>query len=396
MWTHLEKSAAGGELNVNLAQVAGWAYGRPHRRLVFADAALRKSVIYSPSEQSHADQDQDAHHHDQDLESLHAARPSSMTFASTYTVKVTADKAGGRLDRVLAEALPEISRTRLKALIEDGRVEMLGHRVADPATRVREGESFIVTVPATPPLAPRPQVMPLSIAHEDEHLIVIDKPAGLVVHAGAGNPDGTLVNALVAHCPLSSIGAPLRPGIVHRLDKDTSGLLVVAKTDAAHVALARQFAEHSVGRAYQALVWGNPIPAVGRISTAIGRSSQDRTRMAVVSRGGKAAVTDYKTIRIFGSVASLVECRLTTGRTHQIRVHMASIRNPIVGDAVYGGRRPLAPSQGRGIEPSSEMPAQALHAHLIGFTHPASGQRLRIESPLPQHYKSLIDFLEQI
>ena len=318
--------------------------------------------------------------------------------APTYTVTVTADKAGRRLDRVLADGLPEVSRTRLKALIEEGRVEAPGRGfVADPALRVRAGETYVVTVPAPPPAAPRPQAMPLAIVHEDEHLIVIDKPAGLVVHAGAGNPDGTLVNALLAHCPdgLSSIGAPLRPGIVHRLDKDTSGLLVVAKTDAAHAALARQFAEHSVERAYQALVWGSPIPTAGRIVAAIGRSRHSRTRMTVLSHGGKSAVTAYKTMRTFGAIASLLECRLATGRTHQIRVHLASIGNPIIGDAVYGGRHARSREGGASVSLAA-LPGQALHAFLIGFSHPLSKARLRFCSDLPVYYRKLIDLLEQI
>jgi 23S rRNA pseudouridine1911/1915/1917 synthase len=304
--------------------------------------------------------------------------------APTYTVTVAADKAGSRLDRLLAEALPEVSRTRLKALIEEALVEAPGRGiVADPALRVRAGEIFTVTVPAAPPALPRPEAIPLTIVYEDEHLIVIDKPAGLVVHAGAGNPDGTLVNALIAHCPqgLSSIGAPLRPGIVHRLDKDTSGLLVIAKTDPAHIALARQFAEHSVERAYQALVWGNPIPSLGRIDRAVGRSRHHRTRMAVVSRGGKAAVTDYKTIRMFGSTASL---------------HMASIGNPIIGDAVYGGRRSSVPPGNSLPTPLPEFTGHALHAFLIGFTHPQFRERLRFSSHLPNHYKKLIAFLERL
>ena len=399
MWTHFDNGAAGGHVNAYLAEVAGGAYGGGWRRFLFGDASVRKPAVDSPAEQAHADHDKNAHYHDQDLQSLHAARPRSMTSsASTYTVKVTADKAGSRLDRVLAEAVPGISRTRLKALIEAGNVEGPEQVVADPALRVREGDSFVVTVPATPPAVPRPQVMPLAIVHEDDHVIVIDKPAGLVVHAGAGNPDGTLVNALMAHCPegLSSIGAPLRPGIVHRLDKDTSGLLVVAKTDVAQAALAGQFAEHSVERGYQALVWGNPIPPVGRITSPIGRNRHHRTRMAVLRRGGKAAVTDYKTIRTFGSVASLVECRLTTGRTHQIRVHLASIGNPVVGDAVYGEGRSLQSREVRRPVPLAALPGQALHAFLIGFTHPASGQRLRFQSPVPQCYRMLIEFLERV
>ena len=319
--------------------------------------------------------------------------------APTYTVTVAPDKAGSRLDRVLAEALPQMSRTRLKMLIADGRVEASGRgAMMDPARRVQAGETFVVAVPAPPAAAPRPQAIPLAIVYEDAHLVVVDKPAGLVVHAGAGNPDGTLVNALLAHCPegLSSIGAPLRPGIVHRLDKDTSGLVVVAKTDAAHLALARQFAEHSIERAYQALVWGNPSPPVGRITGAIGRSRHDRTRMAVVSRGGKSAVTQYRTLQTYGSIASLVECRPATGRTHQIRVHMASIGNPIIGDPVYGGRRAGSIAKAGRVFPLAGFPRQALHAFLIGFRHPETCDALRLSSPLPNDYTWLMSFLEQM
>jgi 23S rRNA pseudouridine1911/1915/1917 synthase len=317
----------------------------------------------------------------------------------TYTVTVPADKAGSRLDRVLAEALPDVSRSRLKTLIERGRIEASGvGAVVDPARRVRAGETFVVAVPQAPTAIPRPQAIPLAIVYEDAHLVVIDKPAGLVMHAGAANLDGTLVNALLAHCPagLSSIGAPLRPGIVHRLDKNTSGLLVVAKTDAAHLALARQFAEHSVERAYQAVVWGNPIPSVGQITGTIARSRQDRTRMAVVSHGGKAAVTRYRTLQAYGSIASLVECRPATGRTHQIRLHMASIGNPIVGDAVYAGRRAGRAADADRLLPLTGFPRQALHAFLIGFRHPDTGDAVRFLSNLPNDYRKLIHLLEEM
>jgi 23S rRNA pseudouridine1911/1915/1917 synthase len=317
----------------------------------------------------------------------------------TYTVTVAPDKAGSRLDRLLAERLPDVSRTRLKALIEEGRVGVYGvGPVVDPARRVQAGETFVVAVPALPAATPQPQAIPLVIVYEDPHLIVVDKPAGLVVHAGAGNPDGTLVNALLAHCPkgLSSIGAPLRPGIVHRLDKDTSGLLVVAKTDAAHLALARQFAEHSVERAYQAVVWGNPAPPAGTITGMIARSRRHRTRMAVVSRGGRIAVTEYRTLRVFGSIASLVECRPATGRTHQIRVHMASIGNPIIGDALYGGQRAGRIAEWGKSFARTGFLRQALHAFLIGFRHPETGQAIHLSSQLPSDYKMLISFLERM
>lgn len=265
--------------------------------------------------------------------------PENSPSATTYTVVADADKAGSRLDRLLAAGLPALSRTRLQALITAGRVAQGGTPVEDAAMRVRAGQAFTVSVPVAPPLMPQPQAIPLDIVYEDAHLLVIDKPAGLVVHPGAGNPDGTLVNALLAHTggQLSSVGAPLRPGIVHRIDKDTSGLLVVAKTDAAHWRLAEQFAEHSVERAYHAVVHGHPKPAAGRINKAIARGS-DRIRMTTVERGGRSAVTRYHTMADYGSIASLVECRLATGRTHQIRVHMAAIGHALIGDQVYGWR----------------------------------------------------------
>ncbi len=317
---------------------------------------------------------------------------------TTYTVKVAEDKAGSRLDRLLADALPALSRTRLKVLIEDGRVEATGCApVVDPTRRVRGGESYTVTVPVIAPVIPEPQPMPLDVVFEDEHLVVIDKAAGLVVHPGAGNPDGTLVNGLLARGAggLSSIGGVKRPGIVHRLDKDTSGLIVVAKTDAAHLALVRQFAEHSVERAYFAVVWGVPRPRQGQVTGAIGRSTANRKKMAVVARGGKPALTRYRVLRTFGDVASLIECRPATGRTHQIRVHMTESGHPLLGDPVYGqGRR-----HGRALpEPVRPVFAafdrQALHAYLIGFTHPDGDRRLTFRSDLPSDINGIISILD--
>jgi 23S rRNA pseudouridine1911/1915/1917 synthase len=317
---------------------------------------------------------------------------------STYTVRVDPDKAGSRLDRVLADALPEISRSRLKALIEAGRVAAAdAGPVSDPAHRVRPGEHFIVAVPAPPAIGPLPQPLPLDIVYEDEDVIVIDKPPGLVVHPGAGHAEGTLVNALLSYCGrLSGIGEPLRPGIVHRLDKDTSGLLVVAKTEAAHLALAQQFATHRVERAYAAVVAGNPAPAEGRISSAIGRHPRDRTRMAVVRYNGRHAVTLYTTTARYGRVASLLTCRLQTGRTHQIRVHMAAAGHPIIGDATYGPslrRTPLGPEASAA---AAALDRQALHAFLIGFRHPKSGLMLRFVSQLPSDFRRLVRCLEGI
>jgi 23S rRNA pseudouridine1911/1915/1917 synthase len=322
-----------------------------------------------------------------------AAQPLS---ESTYTLVVTDDKAGARLDRVLADALPALSRTRLKALIEVGGVTGAeGRPATDPAERVRAGQAFQVSLPLPPAANPEPEAIPLAVVYEDRHLIVIDKPPGLVVHPGAGTPRGTLVNALLAHCPggLSTIGAPRRPGIVHRLDKDTSGLIVVARTDAAHRDLARQFAARSVDRAYWAVVWGHPRPSAARIESRIGRSERDRTRMAVVTHGGKVAVTRYEAMRSLGTAATLVECRLATGRTHQIRVHMAAVGHPVVGDRVYGTGGPAA---ARTTVAALPFARQALHAFLIGFDHPETGDRISFSSDLPADINRLMETLERI
>ncbi|MCX7863812.1 MAG: RluA family pseudouridine synthase, partial [Novosphingobium sp.] len=236
-----------------------------------------------------------------------------------------------------------------------------------------------------------PQDIALKIVFEDDDLLVVDKPAGLVVHPAAGNPDGTLVNALVHHCrgKLSGIGGVARPGIVHRLDKDTSGLMVVAKSDAAHEGLARQFADHSIDRAYMALVAGIPAPGAGTVTGAIGRSGTNRKKMAIVSDGrGKHAVTHYRMLRAFDG-AALVECRLETGRTHQVRVHMSSIGHPLLGDRVYG----RTPHHFRAILAHLDFNRQALHAARLGFVHPLSGARLSFASALPKDMERLIESL---
>ena len=291
--------------------------------------------------------------------------------------------------------MPALSRTRLQALIAAGRVSEGTQTSGDPSVRVHAGQVFTVNVPPAPLAMPQPQAIPLDVVFEDEHLLVVDKPAGLVVHPGAGNPDGTLVNALLAHTGgrLSSIGTPLRPGIVHRIDKDTSGLLVVAKTDPAHRMLAEQFARHSVERAYHAVVRGNPRPPVGRIIKAMARGP-DRIRMTTVERGGKSAVTEYRTMVEYGLIASLVECRLATGRTHQIRVHMASIGHAIVGDLIYGrSRSSSSDAAGRVL---GTFPRQALHAYLIGFRHPFSLEMVRWISAIPADINGLIKSLERL
>src|SRR5438045_5673053 len=260
-----------------------------------------------------------------------------------------AEDAGQRLDRVLQRHLPELSRTRFKQLILAGDVTSDGAVQRDPAQRVQPGQHFWVGPPEPADPVPAAQAIPLAIRFEDEHLIVVDKPAGLVVHPAPGNPEGTLVNALLAHCgdSLAGIGGVRRPGIVHRLDKDTSGLLVVAKTELAHRALSRDFAARRIDRAYAAFVWGVPVPASGEIEGNIGRSPRNRKKMAVVAaERGKPAVTRYRVERIFGVQAAQLECRLMTGRTHQIRVHLAHNGHPLIGDTVYGTRsgRAVAPA----------------------------------------------------
>lgn len=314
---------------------------------------------------------------------------------------VTPEEAGQRLDKWLSARLPELSRTRIKSLIEQGLVTSAGATIADASAKVKAGQGVTVTVPPDAPAEPEAQEIALNVVYEDDDLIVIDKPAGMVVHPAPGSPDQTLVNALLAHCgeSLSGIGGVKRPGIVHRIDKDTSGLLVVAKNDRAHQSLSEQFAAHSLERAYKALVWGLPNPSKGDIEGAIGRSPQDRKKMAIVSHGGKHAHTRYQLIRSFaGGTVSLVECRLSTGRTHQIRVHMTSIGHPLVGDQTYGRSRAAKlkaiPESGRAL--LANFPRQALHAYLLGFTHPRTGETVRFESDIPNDINALIEFLERV
>ncbi|MAF94425.1 MAG: RNA pseudouridine synthase [Rhodospirillaceae bacterium] len=319
---------------------------------------------------------------------------------TTYTVPVTQDKARDRLDRFLAGAVPALSRSRLKGLIESGRVTRDGAAVTEAAAKVKAGEVYAVFVPAAAPAAPRPQAIPLNVVYEDDDLIVIDKSPGLVVHPAAGHPDGTLVNALLAHCgsSLSGIGGGTRPGIVHRLDKDTSGLMVAAKNDTAHRHLAAQLEERKLERRYKALVWGRPRPGQGKVEGLIGRSPANRKKMAVVKKGGKPSLTRYRVLAAVGAAASLVECRLATGRTHQIRVHMASLGHPVVGDPLYGGgtKRRLKNAPETVRLKISNFNHQALHAFLIGFTHPSSGVIMQLKSELPSNFNELVDNLEKI
>jgi 23S rRNA pseudouridine1911/1915/1917 synthase len=313
-----------------------------------------------------------------------------------HVVDTGPDNAGKRLDRLLADALSDLSRSRIKALILSGSLVAGGETITDPSYRVKPGQRFALTVPEPVPAKPEGQDIALTVVHEDADLIVIDKPAGLVVHPAAGNLDHTLVNALIAHCgaSLSGIGGVLRPGIVHRLDKDTSGLIVAAKNDAAHASLAAQFADRSLTRVYHAVVWGLPSPSAGEIEGAIGRSPRNRKKMAVVTRGGKSALTRYRLIEAFGASASLVECRLATGRTHQIRVHMTHVGHPVIGDPLYGrGGRRGAKLDNRVQAAIADLGRQALHAHLMKLRHPRSHLELSFESELPTDIKQLIEVL---
>jgi 23S rRNA pseudouridine1911/1915/1917 synthase len=313
---------------------------------------------------------------------------------------------GWRMDHFLSVQIPELSRARLQALIKEGHASASGATIRDPNYRVKPADSFRVFVPAPKPAEPEPQEIPLVIVHEDDDLIVIDKPAGLVVHPAAGNLDGTLVNALLAHCggSLKGIGGVKRPGIVHRLDKDTSGLLVVAKNERAMRSLAKQFAAHAVERSYNAVIWGSPRANDGLIEGNLGRNPFDRKRMAVLRGQGKPARTRYRVLEKFGgdavsgkAFASLLECRLETGRTHQIRVHLAHLGHPLIGDATYGrarkAPRPHSPQEAVAFAKAGEFPRQALHAGVLGFFHPTRQQKLRFESPWPQDFGDLINAL---
>lgn len=306
-------------------------------------------------------------------------------------VALSIGHAGWRLDRALADALPTLSRERLKSLVKSGALEREGRAVRDPALKVAGEEQFRLTVPQPTPAEAEAQDIPLGIVFEDDHLLVVDKPAGLVVHPAAGNLDGTLVNALLHHCAgrLSGIGGVARPGIVHRIDKDTSGLLVVAKTDVAHEGLAKQFAAHSIDRRYLAAVNGVPRLASGSVHAPLARSVHDRKKIAIVGEGkGKRAVT-YWTRLAIGRDSARVECRLETGRTHQVRVHMASLGHPLVGDPVYGrSNRTVA-----AIAKKLNFKRQALHAATLGFTHPVSGHRLSFDSPIPKDMQELFKAL---
>ena len=309
---------------------------------------------------------------------------------STIQTRIAESADGWRIDRALADAIPDLSRERIKALMTDGRVrDTAGAVLLDPSAKAAGGALFTLDIPAPVPLHNAAQDIPLVVAFEDEHLIVIDKPAGLVVHPAAGNADGTLVNALLHHCSgsLSGIGGVARPGIVHRIDKDTSGLMVAAKTDRAHEGLAKQFAAHSIDRRYQAIVGGRPAPPAGTVDAPLARSPSNRKKIAIVP-GGKRAVTHYRTIEPLRD-AALVECRLETGRTHQVRVHMASIGHALLGDPVYGRPRDAQ----RAVLKRLEFQRQALHAAHLGFEHPITSAALGFDSKMPPDMQELFSLL---
>ncbi len=326
---------------------------------------------------------------------------------------------GTRLDRFLASQIETLSRARLQGLIRGGCVTMEGQPLTDPSAKVRRGDNFALKLPEVQPYSVAGEQIALCVVYEDDSLVVIDKPPGLVVHPGAGNSSGTLVNALIAHCgsSLSGIGGVARPGIVHRLDKDTSGLMVIAKTDTVHRSLAAQFADHGregdLRREYRALVWGEPYPRAGRIETRIARHPSSRTKMAVVASGGRIAVTNYETVHSYRlqvndntsrtakkhqPVLSVVQCSLETGRTHQVRVHMAHIGTPIAGDHVYGAGFETKANAlpGEAADALGQMDRQALHAASLRFRHPATGKVRSFHSELPSDIANLCSILERL
>ena len=317
---------------------------------------------------------------------------------------------GERLDRWMAALWGDLSRSRCKALVEGGQLTLDDAALTDPSAKVREGGTYVLTIPAPTPAIPKPEDIPLDILFEDPHLIVINKKPGMAVHPAAGNWTGTLVHALLHHCAgeLSGVGGVERPGIVHRLDKDTSGVLVVAKTDSAHKGLSSLFAAHDVERAYLALARSAPKPRAGRIETMIGRSDGDRRKQVVLnddSTRGKLAVTNYKTLETYGqepgrpvgaAAACLVEARLETGRTHQIRVHLAHIGCPLLGDPLYGKQRAWRKIQTAQGEELKDFRRQALHAAILGFVHPVTGETLRFETSPPKDMSRLKKFLQRL
>jgi 23S rRNA pseudouridine1911/1915/1917 synthase len=315
-----------------------------------------------------------------------------------YTVTVSPEQEGMRLDKYLAVQLPALSRSRIQALIAGNQVVSDGEVITQSSAAVKSEQQLTVTIPPVTPTIMQPAAIPLTVAFEDEHMLVINKQAGLTVHPGAGCYQDTMANALIAHCgdSLSGIGGVSRPGIVHRLDKDTSGLLVVAKNDHAHHHLSEQIASRTLKRIYTAIIWGTVTPPSGTISNLIARSQKDRVKMAIVKTGGKEAVTHYRTEEVFGEgIASLVSCKLQTGRTHQIRLHFSNLHHPLIGDPVYGSSKPAQlKNASAGVQEYLQgFKRQALHSHKIGFFHPYSNEYLEFTAPVPEDMEQLIALL---
>lgn len=315
------------------------------------------------------------------------------------TPVVLPQQKGERLDKFLSTNIPGVSRSQIQKLINSGCVTSDDTTIADNSFKIKAGESYQVYIPDAVDAIPEPENIPLDVVYEDEDLIIVNKPAGMTVHPAPGAYNGTLVNALLYHCnDLSGIGGVKRPGIVHRIDKDTSGLLVVAKNDLAHRHLSEQFFEHSIERTYMAITYGCPTPTAGKIEGNIGRSPYDRKKMAIVKTGGKTAKTNYKTLEVFNAIGSLVECKLETGRTHQIRVHLSSIGCNLIGDQVYEKAKKSSIKFNNEEQKMfiNSFPRQALHAKSLGFIHPRTGQKIFYSSDLPQDLTNLINCLKNI
>lgn len=320
-----------------------------------------------------------------------------------HTYTITDDEAGMRLDKALAKLAPDLSRSRIQSLIDEGALTVNALPCSTASRKVKKGSVVELIVPPLKDAEPQAEDIPLDVVFEDEHVLVINKPAGLVVHPGAGNQSGTLVNALLHHCKddLSGIGGVARPGIVHRLDKDTSGLLIVAKHDKAHQGLSAQLQDRSLTRIYDAIVLGVPVPIKGQVDMPIGRDPHNRLKMSVRPRGGKEARTHYLVKENFGDVFSHIECKLESGRTHQIRVHMQSIKHPLIGDPLYGPQKTaLVAALKRGDYDENDaqildFPRQALHARHLSFIHPATEETLNFEIQPPEDFSKLLKYLNK-
>jgi 23S rRNA pseudouridine1911/1915/1917 synthase len=339
---------------------------------------------------------------------------TEMEDAETRVATAPVESAGARVDAWLAQVWPDLSRSRLQGLIGAGKLTVDGAPVTHAKDKTRAGGRYELTLPPPEPAAPQPEPLPLTVVFEDEHLIVIDKAAGMAMHPAPGSMRGTLVNALLAHCgeSLSGIGGVARPGIVHRIDKDTTGLVVVAKHDAAHTGLAKLFAKHDLERVYYAVTRGAPRERSARIENRLVRSSEDRRKYVVArnaeTSAGKTAITQYWTVESYGqqagaasgrAAAALLECRLHTGRTHQIRAHLAHLSAPLIGDPLYGKQRAFkaeGPHAAEAAAAVATFPRQALHAAVLGFRHPLTGQEMRFESPMPTDIETLLEVLRRL